>query len=146
MMDRFLFRGKRKDSGEWVIDNYAFNINGIKDLHFILDDDVVMRRDVDPTTIGQCTGLKDRNGKLIFEGDILKLVADELTEVPVRLSKPHVVTWRRDSWTLIDNVRQFARALSWMTSSGACAEIIGNIHDNPELLESTTNKPTEESK
>jgi len=82
MQDRYLFRGKREDNGNWIIGlpytskpdvgtvdaileigNYMENDFGMQARHF---------EKVDPETIGQCAGLKDKNGKLIFEGDVLR--------------------------------------------------------------------------
>ena len=67
MNDRFLFRGKRLDNGE-MVQGYLFKI---WDDCFILwgtTNGVPNQTKIDPATIGQCTGLKDKSGKLIFEG------------------------------------------------------------------------------
>ncbi len=63
MKDRFLFRGVSVCSGKFVTGYYSFTNN----CHFI--DNYPNSEEVIPETIGQCTGLKDKNGKLIFEGD-----------------------------------------------------------------------------
>ena len=82
MEDRYLFKAKRLDNGEWVEGNlitdehdekkcfigYVFGTNDDGTPH---DYDVV---EVDKSTICQCTGLKDKNGKLIWENDIVKCV------------------------------------------------------------------------
>lgn len=74
MNDRYKYRGKRVDNGEWEIGYYAclYSI----DNHTITDEYGYMYQ-VNPTTIGQCTGLRDKNGVLIFEGDrVLDTVVD----------------------------------------------------------------------
>ena len=87
MNDRYLFRGKRKDNGEWIEGNLIncdfFNNDGFP-IFYILDTDNIEYDcwediaveigylEVIPETVGQCTGLKDKNGKLIYEGDVIE--------------------------------------------------------------------------
>lgn len=72
--------------------------------------------EVDPDTIGQYTGLKDSEGREIYEGDILVLVPDGCIK--------HIVSWNKQEAAF--------NVVSWGIHR---ARIIGNIHDNPELLE-----------
>ena len=93
MKDRYLFRGKRTDNGDWVIGSYIpkwFDGARISSVIIVDDsdneelgilDDRLIKYYVDPKTIGQCTSLKDKNGKLIFEGD--------------------EVVWLGDIWTIV---------------------------------------------
>ena len=140
MNDRYLFRGKRKDNGEWIegnLINCAFFNNDGFPIFYILDidnieydcwEDIAVEiryLEVIPETVGQCTGLKDKNGKLIFEGDIVYCKS--------RLDNANMV--------VIFECGQFRMVLSenyrsYQTNSGSydinCfdKEVIGNIHDN----------------
>lgn len=74
-MREILFRGKRTDNGEWVHGQYAYLLNartedGEPIKHMIVDG-TPFGQTVDPSTVGQYTGLTDKNGKKIFEGDIV---------------------------------------------------------------------------
>ena len=116
-MREILFRGKRIDNGEWVEWNM---ITGIPhDIH-ILDN-----------TICQCTGLRDKNGKLIWENDI----CDRKEQYP------EIVKYRDGDWTLdYSYVSHKERGacycnLGFYAEERKCVEVIGNIFDNPELLE-----------
>ena len=76
MNNRYIFRGKRKDNGEWVYGNLIkrkiwsseFYVIRVEDNGF----DSYVEYEVIPETVGQCTGLTDKNGAKIFEGDIVK--------------------------------------------------------------------------
>lgn len=142
-MREILFRGKRIDNGEWVegsflLDGEAHRPLGKDHLPFsnsyivpetdlenidtvFSDGSYYLRTEgyhVIPETVGQFTGLTDKNGKKIFEGDII-----EWDELEWGDKHRELVEWdynlfaiRKDDW-------------------GEWCEVIGNIHDNPELLE-----------
>lgn len=128
MTDRYLSRGKRADNGEWVEGAPLFK-NGkcfiITDI-FNCDEYQCIgaeNYEVIPETVGQCTGLKDKNGKLIFEGD----VCDNDGSVGViRYDKCDAM------YTFIydENITTNFNYI-W----GEDLEIIGNTTDTPELLE-----------
>ena len=121
------FRG-RNDRHGWLTGHYFVN----RGVHFIAEDGIANPLNtwedysVDPETVGQYTGLKDRNGKDIYEGDLLKS-GDVIFEV----------WWSEDTLCyMLDMVslsKEIAARMSDMDI--ASMEICGNRWDNPELLE-----------
>lgn len=87
--------------------------------------------EVIPKTVCQCTGLKDKNGKLIWENDI----CDRKEQYP------EIVEYRNGDWTLDYSYASYKESgvcycnLGFYTEERKCVEVIGNIFDNPELLE-----------
>ena len=134
MNDRYLYRAKRTDNGEWVEGHlitdehdekkcfigYVFGTNDDGTPH---DYDVV---EVDQSTICQCIGLKDKHGKLIFENDIVKHDFGEY-QIGVQLA---IVKY--DSKYAFYQIKPI---FDWMYCDKSDCEVIGNIFDNPELLE-----------
>ena len=128
-MREILFRGKRIDNGEWAYGNFAFADIFTEHQHYIFQNKA-FEHAVDPSTVGQYTGLTDKNGKRIFEGDVCQTKG-----IPLIDEKPFVAVWNDYYsgfyWENIDNPREtdmFTQTVAELT------EIIGNIHDNPELL------------
>ena len=134
MNDRYLFRAKRIDNGEWAEGYYSL----IGNKHVIISKEsegyyteFIEERhgyeivEVDPSTICQCTGLKDKNGKLICENDIIKC-----GEYTTR------VLWNEiyASWILTKSGWLYHHFFGESQNPEDC-EVIGNIFDNPELLE-----------
>jgi len=129
MEDRYLFRGKRIDNGEWVEGYLSYPFctkKGNESYYFYAKDSLgfFCRCVVDASTICQCTGLKDKNGKLIWENDIVK----------INNSKVNTVITFRDFEIIctIPNEKYYKHRLEYDTEY----EVIGNKFDNPELLES----------
>ena len=134
-MRKILFRGKRIDNGEWVYGNLNYGtieIKSIKDSYYISDFDVnpwdKKFYPVIPESVGQYTGLTDKNGKKIFEGDIVKeTIASNYQPIGQIYYAPEFCQWRIEyinSIVLIGHI-----------GKGRFYTILGNIHDNPELLE-----------
>ena len=120
-MREILFRGKRVDNGEWVISDCFYQCSGLVKLWDAPNKDGWV--DVIPETVGQYTGLTDKNGTKIFEGDIVwNEYQEEYGEIRYdEETAMLLVTF--DSWC-VDFDHYSAKKL----------EVVGNIHDNPELL------------
>lgn len=132
MENRYLFRGKRIDNGEWVVGHF-YEFMGksyIFEPPFTSKD---LTYEVDPSTICQCTGLKDKNGKLIWENDVVAYWDTYSTESGYAeaycIGK---VVW--DAETISFQVTNRLSAESYEVLD-ECS-VIGNKFDNPELLES----------
>lgn len=144
MEDRYLFKAKRVDNGEWVKGSYLYDYG--RNIHYIFANEIVCPNcindcrkefslqdyEVDPSTICQCTGLKDKNGKLIWENDICDR----------KEPYPEIVKYCNGDWTLDYSYAIHKESggcycnLGFYTKERKCVEVIGNIFDNPELLES----------
>lgn len=141
-MREILFRGKRLDDGEWV-DGYLYITHNGEHEISIYNDEVNIERwthEVDPSTVGQYTGLKDKNGNRVFDGDILHIakISDGLGgyyQPPLDYPVNVVVKWDLCAWmweTLCEDKRYISFPDAWCHYE---CEVIGNVHDNPELLE-----------
>ena len=152
-MREILFRGKRKDNGEWVESgsivriiydeiNWGYYIGAGKPALYAIDSggnihgaivadenalvqcetmDECIFYNVDPETVGQYTGLTDKNGKRIFEGDVVEY-GEEFGKIAYHNSEA-MFAMEFDIWcTDFDHI--YPREV----------EVIGNIHDNPELI------------
>lgn len=127
MNREILFRGKRLDNGEWVEGFYMPrpNLNKI----YIVSIATTLWNEVDPATVGQFTGLTDKNGKRIFEGDICRNTkTGEIVSVKWHGTMAGYVWHKREEKSYLYSFGELFRAYD------KC-EVIGNIHDNPELLE-----------
>lgn len=127
-MREILFRGKRTDNGEWVEGSLIkATLNG-ETIYLIFGDSfsydgndvtALIHALVDPDTIGQYTGLTDKNGKRIYEGDIV-----------LDCGEPCVIMFEDCCW------KEFYKGDYWsFIYDDSIVEIIGNIHDNPELMQ-----------
>lgn len=124
-MRQIIFRGKRIDTKEWVSGHYYTNKYANKNdniHHFISYGDHWGNYEVIPETVGQFTGLLDKNGNKIFEGDLLKI---EL------FTKPHeVVFGGTDKWACSFCLKTDSSIIYLNRTFTDDAEIIGNIHQN----------------
>ena len=141
-----LFRGKRADNGEWV-EGYYFKMNEttyafaedyekypVPVHHYILSERMsdwglpnrAYFQEVDPETVYQYTGLTDKNGRKIFEGDILR--SDDNKVGQVQWFEEHSAFM---IWNIAESKVHFL-----YDNNFSKIKVIGNIFDNPELLES----------
>ena len=147
-MREILFRGKRIDDGKWVYGHYVHQ-HGANMIYLPNGVDYECGFDyyhIDPYTLGQYTGLTDKNGTKIFEGDILSVTVREYTrECGMRKFTGNTVktVWaveyaeRRtqgNGFFVFGKDRRFSLGLTKSVIYNASPEIIGNIHDHPELL------------
>ena len=141
-MREILFRGKRIDNDEWVYGSFCMDaleqFNGLcgVDGFIRLYDKTkckMQTHEVDRETVGQYTGLTDKNGKRIFEGDIVQYHERQFDgkDVPVR----DAVIYEEGGFSVR---AYFLNNWLWNSINGNTqlrdVEIIGNIHDKPELL------------
>ena len=157
-MREILFRGKQLDRGEWVegwYEMYPFGKWPVKTSIIPSEeakDGHYEHVQVDPSTVGQYTGLNDKNGKRIFEGDIIRYTFDSpddptATEngLKVRTGRIFWSDWRASfavtagingSASINNDVARYVRGRQvYEYVRGAnTVEVIGNVHDNPELL------------
>lgn len=134
MEDRYLFKAKRTDNGEWV--KGALVYDGRDKLYRIITEinystGTCLTTDnaprVDKSTICQCTGLKDENDKLIWENDIIRCKVG--TAKVIRDKSEWRIEWlKNDLWR--------KDLYYWAVEDIQRVVVIGNIFNNPESLES----------
>ena len=165
-MREILFRGKRVSDNKWAYGSLLKVTIDHKSAYMIFGDDFIFAGDgvralnhamVDPATVGQFTGLTDKNGKKVFEGDVVKQTFEKTVAISI------ADLWGGDEYE--DLYGEDVGVVVILPSKGACiknpvihravngettqdgevakmyknicsgrCEIIGNIHDNPELL------------
>ena len=139
MENRHLYRAKRIDNGEWVEGYYVKGLDmHDKEVHMIFEPGTIFYSsgetdgwvEVEASTICRCTGREDKNGKLIFENDILSGHID--VEFPEDETRKRVV-WHENGWCANEPGCDDYEELDDFDSENF--EVIGNMIDNPELLE-----------
>lgn len=163
MEDRYLYKAKRTDNGEWVVGNriddgvtgqvFIHTVgNSVNESDKVGEEGCVrfLAFEIDPATLCQCTGLKDKNGKLIWENDIVRLILanGEVRYFKVSFKKViRKVLCHPDFDDAVAKVELNAVCFEWNgyelfpcidengISDVTKMERAGNIFDNPELLE-----------
>lgn len=130
MENRYLFRGKRIDTGEWVFGDLVHSVYKIGDTCVGQYGNEVGMHEVDPSTVCQCTGVEDKNGKLIFENDILEGHLDDKFPEDVTRTK---VIWDKNGWVTSEPGAVDREPLDDFDTE--YFEVVGNTIDNLELLE-----------
>ena len=133
MEDRYLFKAKRVDNGEWVVGYIVRYGHTGKEKYYIVPSYAsdLYAIEVDPSTICQCTGLKDNNGKLIWENDIMVAHLDDdypEDETYIR------ILWYESGFCSKEKGSEDISPIDKFDQEHF--EVCGNIFDNPELLES----------
>ena len=147
-MREILFRGKDTTSGVFVYGDLVRGVRKQKGLAFIWSEDdlsplYIYEHNVDPETVGQFTGMTDKNGKKIFEGDIIHA---HYANAPKADFVEQVVFCDGRFCSLFSTIDGSGKMWSALPFSAPhikkdksiymeWCEVIGNIHDNPELLE-----------
>lgn len=126
MENRFLSRGKRIDNGEWI-QGYLYGIWERRYILWGMINDIPNMAEVDPETVCQCTAMPDKNNKLIFENDIAIKHNDDDKE-------PYLIRWSENyaAWEL---AQCGCSMYGFFDVDFGEIEVIGNMIDNPELLE-----------
>lgn len=123
-MREILFRGKRLDNSEWIygdLRQYSERSKGI------CERELSRTMKVIPESVGQYTGLKDKNGKKIFEGDIIA-ENDVLYKDEIQIQgEKYGVSFQKGCWMMIKNENDW----DFLYTNCESVIVIGNIHDNP---------------
>lgn len=125
-MREILFRGNRTNNGEWV-QGYPCRYGWTgKEKDYIISDyaSALYTAEIDPETVGQYTGLTDTNDNKIFEGDVVRYDYEE---------ERGIVQWDNDTARFVITCSTFT--VDFDSVYGEELEIVGNVYDNPELLE-----------
>ena len=145
MEDRYLFKAKRINNGEWV-EGHLFN-DGFENGRVFVGGFVIEKYngtacdewtvtginfyEIDPNTICQCTGLKDKNGKLIWENDIMVAHLDKDNPEDITYA---IVAWSENGWVTIENDSDDLNPIDDFTTENF--EVVSTRFDNKKLLES----------
>ena len=138
-MREILFRGKRTDCEAWVEGDLiqAFRGNQLSSCSIMPNTPTAYCWKVDPETVGQYTGLTDKNGKRMFEGDICRFKRFNdiyIGKIVFNVKTASFIMWYQPI------VGAYGEKATQKMLLSVCdgIEIIGNIHDNSELLENSS--------
>ncbi len=139
-MREVLFRGKRVKDGKWVDGSLFSSMTGQKFIRWEVEDDgaieEIVQYEVVPETIGQFTGLVDRNGKRVFEGDIV------LVNGTKRVGKYVTSIVFKDGCYMLEENKTYLIDSKCLL---AVISVVGTIHDNKDLLTGPKSKALQEA-
>ena len=132
-MREILFRGKRTINGDWVYGDFVHGNErkSLRDSIFVYDSETQSFNyyEINPYTLGQYTGLTDKNGKRIFEGDVAKVLQGKDKDIAY-------VGFENGAFMLYPKTGNIYERTLWeYWYNDWDVEVIGNVHDNPDLLE-----------
>ena len=135
MNDRYLYRAKRTDNGEWVEGTPLFYQDGSMTIYGQKQAQTVgfhiqNNGYCDRNTLCQCTGLRDKNGKLIWENDIMVAHLDDVFPEDETYKR---VLWHNNGFYTNENHSKYIDPIDEFDKNHF--EVCGNLFDNPELLE-----------
>lgn len=126
-MREIIFRGKRNFNGEWLEGDLIHYTDGAVAIKQNIPDGLAAAFRIDPATVGQYTGIKDKKGRRIFEGDILCFSDGETL---------CTVEWRYSGFCIVE---PGCYPDSILDADDGLWTIVGNIHDNPDMIERSEN-------
>ena len=139
MNNRYLYRAKRIDNGEWV-EGYLVKRHGLYFIYDVINSYSCRQNnyEVDPSTICQCTGATDESGKKIFEGDIVRY-GEICGEVKFGLHESNwqICKYNQGFYIEFPEEGLYRKELGYYENK---VVVIGNIYDSPKLLEDEENK------
>lgn len=145
-MREIKFRGYNRKNKQWLHGFYLQN----RGAHFVCPDEFATGKswedyEVDPETVGQFTGLLDKDGREIYEGDAVECVSwnEYFSTAPGQpmeaFRRKMYVSFRRGGFKMVEPMPHPMTDNEWDIIYNGDVVVIGNIHDNPELLKRTTN-------
>lgn len=142
MSREIIFRGNRLDNNEWLYGDLMHDNQGGCYIYPLDAENLYVENKVDPDTVGQFTGMKDKHGKKVFEGDVVRRMDSAFGHVDTG-----VVKYDCHLGAFILEYESYGRTYQstfkkgFSDNDGKCTiegtyfyEVIGNVHENPDLL------------
>jgi len=133
------FRGKRLDNGEWLYGDLMHDNHGGCYIYPLDAENLYTENKVVPYTIGQLTGLLDKHGKQVFDGDIVECVSwneyfSKDGQPMEAFRRKMYVDFRMGGFKMVEPMPEPMKDNEWDIIYNGDMVVIGNIYDNPELL------------